>query len=128
MESQGFVRKDFYLEPPSAGASAEEWNQWITADNNKARAAKAQHTKSLEFHEAPEEFAESTTRKVNGVWQQSTAIGFVGDGETCEAEAAVDAKQEFHLAVVRMEETRHTRGSKSKGKSARRRANRKKRK
>lgn len=130
MEDMGFIRQDFYIEPPKAGASTQEWNEWIKRDNRKAAAAKAQHTKSLDFHDRPEEFAESTTRKVNGRWVQTTAIGFVGDAEegTCEAEAIVDAKQEHHLSLVRMEATRHTRGNKSKGKSARRRKNKKRRK
>lgn len=130
MEDMGFIRQDFYIQPPEKDASPEVWNEWLKRDNRKAAAAKAAHTKSLDFHDRPEEFAESTTRKVDGRWVQTTAIGFTGDSEngTCEAEAMVEADQPKVFILADMERTRHTRGSKSASKSKRRRQNKRRRK
>lgn len=129
MEDQGFVRQDFYIQPPQKNASAKEWEAWIKADNRKAAVAKAQYTKSLDHHEMPEEFAASTIRKVNGVWQQSTAIGFTGDAEegTCQVEAMVEADQPRTFILADMERERNYRGKKSPSKSKRRRRNKKRR-
>jgi hypothetical protein len=123
----GFEREAFYIEPPSKDASKEVWHAWIDADNKKAAVAKMLHTKSQE-QQVPVDFADTTTRKVDGVWQSCTAIGFSGDFESGNGtlEIAVDATQGREFNLREMEALRHTRGSKSKSKSARRRANKKK--
>ena len=130
MQEMTFVRKDFYIDPPTRNASVEEWNTWIKADSRKASAAKAQFTKSLDFAEVPEEFQEGSVRKVNGRWQQVAAVGFSGDVEegTCTVEPIVESVQEQQIILARMEKNRNVRGGSRAGKSARRRANKKKRK
>lgn len=124
-----FIRRDFYLEPPSSkDATPEEWAAWAKKDDRKAAAAKAQYTKSFQQQEAPAWLAgETVVTKQNGVHRESTLVGFTGsvDEGTCQAEVAVKARQEHHIALVNMEATRHRRGGTRKGKSARRRANKK---
>ena len=80
-----FVRKDFYLEPPAKGASVEEWEAWLKADNRKAAAHKASHTKAQEHGEVsdlPGFVPGMAIKGTGGVYrQQYTAIGFGGDWE-----------------------------------------------
>jgi len=77
-----FVRKDFYINPPAKDASPEEWQKWLKKDKHAAIQARKAFNKTLAQAELPD-FAQGTSmRKVNGVWKQSTAIGFVGDAET----------------------------------------------
>lgn len=126
-----FIRKSFYIQPPSKDASAEEWAKWIKKDNRRAAAHKAQVTKSLAHADTPEEYAAGTTRKVNGVWKQVPNVGFSGgngEDEPGEAQPVEEATQERTAIVVRMEEYRHKRGGSRKGKSARRHRNKKRRK
>lgn len=126
-----FVRQDFYIEPPAQDASPEEWAEWARKDDRKAAAAKAQYTKSFQQQEVPTWLAgESVVIKQNGVHKQTSLVGFTGDAEegTCQAEAAGPAKQEHHIALVSMEAERNKRGGIRKGKSARRRKNKKRRK
>ena len=129
MEDMGFVREEFYISPPTKDAGKEEWDSWMKADNRKAAVAKRAHTMSQDHSEMPIEFAETATRKVDGRWQQTTAIGFSGSFELGQGtlEVAVDGDQEKVICLADMEAKRHTRGSKSKSKSARRRANKKNR-
>lgn len=125
-----FIRESFYLDPPKEGSSEKEWKDWINKDNRKAAAAKAKHTKSIQHEDVPEEFQQSSILKSNGVWRQSTAIGFGGSFEEGEGrlERPVEADQEKVISIYRMENGRHKRGGTREGKSARRRANRRKRK
>jgi hypothetical protein len=129
-----FVEKEFYHEPPSPEAPAQEWETWMTREKRSRAAHKAQHTKSLEHDQEAYDsmFAdEGLTVKVNGVYRQQGAfIGFAGSAEegTLTMERGVAEDQERKLAVVNMEAHRHTRGSRSRNRNARRRANRKARK
>lgn len=125
-----FVRKDFYIDPPADNASAEEWLKWLKKDQRKAAAAKAAYTRSLDHADTPEEFQETATRKVNGRWVQCTMVGFTGDPDSdagAQAEQAVESDQE-EVAILRtIEQHRNIRGGTRKGKSARRHANKKRR-
>lgn len=125
-----FVRQDFYIDPPSADADPKEWAEWLKRDNRKAAAAKAAHTKSLEYADTPEEFQSGSMRKVGGVWRQSVAVGFNGSAEegTCTVEPVMEATQEKATILSAMEENRNKRGGSKSGKSARRHKNRKRRK
>lgn len=124
-----FVRKDFYVTPPAADASPEEWEQWIKRDDRKARAHKAAYTKSFEQLEAPESL-QSVTRKIGGVHRQVSPIAFVGGEEgSHDTDLFVEAQQDTHIALIGMEQNRNRRGPGSrKGKSSRRHRNKKKRK
>ena len=126
MQDTTFIRKDFYVDPPTAGASKKDWDAWIKRDNRKAAAHKAQVTKAQKHCDIPQEFQSTSMSKVNGVWTQSMAIGFTGSGEdnTLAGEVVVEAQQEHHIALVGMEHNRHKRGGSRAGKSARRRKNR----
>jgi hypothetical protein len=98
-----FVRKDFYVEPPAKDAPVEEWNNWLKKDNAKARAAKATFTKSQTQAELPEFAQGVSVRKVGGVYRQSTAIGFVGEGENNgHLEPVVAPSQERDYILARM--------------------------
>jgi len=90
-----FNRKTYYLEPPSANASVAEWNAWLKADELKARADKARHTKGLKFCALPDDMGETQVRRVGGVWKQSTAIGISGsEDEGYFLDTAVEPEQE----------------------------------
>jgi hypothetical protein len=121
-----FVGKDFYVNPPETN-NPEDWDAWLKADASKARQAKAAYTRSQKHSDRPAQYQERTLRKVNGKWSQGTLTSFQGSAEdnTLALEAGMEADQEHHLALVNMELTRHKRGGSRKGKSARRRANRK---
>jgi hypothetical protein len=124
-----FVRKDFYIDPPSKDSSKEDWAKWIKKDDRKARAHKALYTRSFKQEDAPDEYQAHTQRKIGGVWRQTSAIGFTGgDEEHSNVEPIVESDQEKLAILRRMEEHRNVRGGSKKGKSARRRANRKARK
>jgi len=132
MEDLGFIREGFYIDPPAKDASPDEWQQWVRADDRKAAAAKAKYTKSLDHSSVPVEFAESTTRKVDGKWTQTTNIGFSGDFEAGNGnlEIAVEGDQDKVICLADMEARRNRKGSRPKGRSAtdrRRRAKEKKR-
>ena len=94
-----FVRKDFYIDPPDANATPEQWNEWLNADRQEAIKAKRAYTRTLEAGDMPESMQASAMRKVNGVWKASTAIGFVGDAEagTGHVEPTVEATQEVEV-------------------------------
>ena len=132
-----FVRKDFYIDPPAKNASPEEWQAWLQADKRKAAAAKAQYTKSFEqVTEAPEWLAgnaDMVTVKRDGVHTQGTIVGFTGSAEegTLQVERVCpkplpDSLIELKSKVLDLELTRHKRGGNRNGKSARRRKNKRK--
>jgi hypothetical protein len=118
-----FVRRAFYLDPPTENASKEDWAAWIKADDQEARAAKSAYTKACKCAEKPEELEEGDIRKIGGVWRQCMCLGF-GDSEeeTIRAELVVKANQEHHVALVNMEKNRHKRGGKGRSSKARRQA------
>ena len=125
-----FIRKDFYVDP-SGNKTEADWKEWIKADDKKAAADKAAYTKSFEHTEAPEWMQPNTnTVGGDGVHRQAVGIGFTGSKEdnTIAVERAVDADQEKVISLARMEAARNKRGGSRKGKSARRRKNKKNRK
>jgi len=101
--SETFVRKDFYVSPPAKNATVGEWNEWMREDDAKARAHKAQCTKSQRHVDLPKNMQERTMRKVGGRWRQTTAIGIVGDERSCTLEPMVEANQEAEVIRARLE-------------------------
>ena len=91
-----FVRSDFYIEPPAKDASVEDWNNWLKKDKLAATKAKREFTKKCQVGEMPQLMQDTVTRKVNGVWRQTTAIGITGSAEdgTVGLEPMVEAVQE----------------------------------
>lgn len=94
MDSTIFVRKSFYVQPPTKDSAPAEWEAWLKKDTQAAINAKRAFTKSLPACEIPANAQGTTARKVNGVWKASTSIGFVGDAETGHLEPVVEATQE----------------------------------
>jgi len=125
---QDFVDKEFYIEPPTADATPAEWTAWLEADKKQRTVAKRQHTMSLQHEETPDVLHETTQRKVGGVWRQTVCLGISGEEGDYTLEPSEPAKQETNIICLDMERKRHKRGGSRKGKSARRRANRKRRK
>jgi hypothetical protein len=135
-----FVPKPFYIEPPAKDATVEEWNAWLERDKRKAAAAKAAHTRSLEQAEVPTWLGNSevwqsggmTDRVVGGVHTQDELVGFTGDVEegTCTPEAVCpmpgpEALVDIKAAFLDVASRDHKRAGSRKGKSARRRKNKK---
>jgi len=122
-----FVRKDFYLQPPGKGASAEEWKDWLRKDNNKARGAKAAFTRRQQAQECDDPRLNRVGMvKLGGVWRQSAML-FSGSAEegTVEREVAVEAHQEQEVVRLQREvEQNHRRGNTRKSRSRNRRAKR----
>jgi hypothetical protein len=138
-DTNSFVRKDFYIDPPAKNASPEEWAAWLEADKRKAAAAKAAYTKSFEqTTEAPEWLAgnqDMFTVKRDGKHTQGTIVGFSGSAEegTLQVERVCpkpmpDALMDLKTKVLDLELTRNKRGGSRSGKSARRRKNKRKNK
>lgn len=110
-----FVRKDFYVQPPTKTATKEEWQQWIKADSFKARAAKAQYTKNQARETI--ELPETVTRKVNGKWVQTGLIGFIGEGE--DKYSLEPIQEETQTQTVERKQKSKLRGRNRKGKQQR---------
>ena len=125
---QDFVEKEFYVEPPKAGSPVEEWTAWMEKDRKRRAVEKRKHTMSLQHADTPEEMQESTMRKVGGVWKQTVCLGISGEEGDYTFEPSEEAKQDSNVILIDFERNRNKRGGSKKGKSARRRANRKKRK
>lgn len=125
---QEFIEKEFYIEPPSSDATPEVWEKWMVAEKRKRAAHKRAYTMAQDHQEVPEHMRESTQRKVNGVWKQTVCLGISGEEGDYTFEPSEDAKQEGNVVCLDMERKRNKRGGSKKGKSARRRANRKARK
>ena len=125
-----FVRKDFYIKPPEDN-KPESWAAWLKADSAKARSAKVQHTRAVniiaeangELGDNAQEHRESVCRKINGTYRQVSPIAFVGNFEEGDGhiEPMVDSDSEKVIIMSRWVESK--RGTKSKHRSARRRAN-----
>ena len=116
-----FVRQAFYVAPPVQGAPVSMWQAWLDADKKAAIKAKREHTRSLTATELPTIL--TTISKRGGVYRQTSLVGFVGDSESLSPDVAVEANQERELAVSRMQIEEVPRGTVSKGRNARRRAN-----
>jgi|GEM_PF-5217075 len=126
IQDTSFVAKEFYVEPPTAGSSADTWRKWLKDDHSQRKAARARFTRSLSQASAPINEDTIGAYKQNGVYRQGAALGFQGSAEdnSLTLEASVEASQEYHIALVNMESTRHRRGGTRKGKTSRRRKNR----
>ena len=122
-----FEEKMFYIEPPQADASLEQWDAWMRRDAAKRRGAKAAATRKLEYADTPDDLQESGMRKVNGRWQQCLSIGFTGsaEDESLQGEVAVEATQEREAVSLRMSRESNRRGKRT---AEQRKARRKKRK
>jgi hypothetical protein len=126
--SSTFVRQDFYIQPPKKDSSVEAWETWMAADRKEAIKAKRAFTKAQESCDLPESAQESSMRRVNGVWKQTTAIAFIGSIESGSLEPTVEATQELDYIRARFEVRQHgeqnlkTRGDKRREKKARRKA------
>ena len=97
-----FVRKDFYIQPPTKDAKPEEWTTWLAKDKAEAIKAKRAFTRTLAHAELPDFAQGQSMRKINGVWKSTTAIGFVGDAETGHMEPTVEALQKKEYILARM--------------------------
>ena len=125
--SKTFIREQFYIEPPAADATQEEWAAWIASDDRKAAAAKGAHTKAQEAGTGTELPAYLTVGafavKREGVHRQEYTA-WEGDASVGDASrvAIVQASQDRHF------QARGKRaGTKAKGSRAQRRAKRGKR-
>lgn len=93
--SSTFVREAFYVNPPKHNATPAEWEEWMEKDRKAAIQAKRAYTRSQPACELPANAQGTTFRRVNGVWKQSTSIGFVGEGEgNGHLEPMIEATQE----------------------------------
>ena len=112
-----FVRKDFYVTPPAKDSTPEEWATWLKQDQAKAKAAKAAFTRSLKAQEMPAHLNGTATRKINGVWRSTTAIGFTGSVEdgTGQAEAIIEPNQERDIARSKIVPLPRTKSTKRTG-------------
>lgn len=91
-----FVRKDFYINPPSTNSNEEEWHKWFKEDNLKARIEKAKFTRASKS-ENINELPAFSTMKINGVYKQVPSVGFI-DGIL---EPVIEAQQEIDIDKVR---------------------------
>jgi len=125
--------REFFVEPPSNNASIEEWEAWLVEDKKARTVSKTKHTKlinslademGITADDFVNEIPTEITRKVNGKYSQGVLVGFTGDSEqgTCQAEAVVDAQQTKIAILHSWADQNAKRGTKSKGRSARKRA------
>lgn len=129
-----FQEKVFYHHPPING-DEKEWQEWMK-NEKKARANhKRQFTKELNniaFNNNEDyspELPKEATRKISGVYKQGSQLAFSGDIESGDLSIegpSIEADQEKKLIVNDWKKNK--RGTQSKGKNARRRANKKKKK
>ena len=91
-----FVREAFYVDPPKPGATTVEWETWQKQDDAEAVKAKRAFTRKCSPGEMPQLMQDTITRKVDGVWRQTTAVGLTGSAEegTSTLEPMVDGEQE----------------------------------
>jgi hypothetical protein len=120
-----FVRRDFYIAPPSENAAPSEWARWLKADRLKAAAAKRAWTKAQKpaaLEDRPDTAAVVVKR--HGKWTQSVALGFSGDFESGNGslEPIEEATQDN---VITMPWVQSARGTRSKNRNKRRAASRK---
>ena len=100
--SNCWIRKDFYIAPPTKDATPAEWEQWLIADKKKAISEKRAFTRRQAHETPPESMNGSTMRRVNGVWRATTNIGFTGDAESGRLEPIIQPSQERDLACSRI--------------------------
>lgn len=125
-----FVEKEFYCRPPEKDADPKEWEEWLLKEKRKRAAHKAAFTRSLKHEEMPEEMQQTTQRKIGGVWRQVTPVGFNGSAEDGDLtlEPTQDAQQNKLHVLKAWSQQGTKRGTRSKGRHARRRRNKKRRK
>jgi len=98
MDHCSFIRKSFYINPPTKNSSAEDWANWVEADEREARKAKSRFTRSRNKAEDVAELPHYSTRKVDGAYKQVVSIGFSGEGE---AGPTREARQEVNVDKAR---------------------------
>lgn len=115
---------EILITPPSPQDSPAIWAQWLAKNERKASAAKAAVTRKLEYVELD---TVQETVKIGGQYVQASRVGLGGDWSEGQGtlEPVVDAPQDKDAALSDMERCRNKRGGSRKGKSARRRRNRK---
>ena len=124
--------REFFITPPNANDSIEKWEQWLEEDKTARTVSKTKHTKMINnlagemgitADDFVKEIPSEIVRKVGGVYTQGVMVGFTGDSEqgTCQAEPVVDAQQVKFAIMNKWAEENAKRGSKSKGRSARKR-------
>ena len=115
-----FVRKSFYICPPDKDASLEDWKAWQIQDDKRAAVEKRKYTLTQEPIERPEEMMDVTMRKVAGVWRQTAMVGLIGDAEegSCRIEPVTGPSPQAKVIIMSQWEP-HIRGTKSKGRNAR---------
>ena len=124
MSSGTFVRRGFYMNPPSANASADDWFTWSEADEKAARVEKAKFTRQRNRHTANvDTLSAFGVRKVNGVYKQVPAVGFTGsvEGHNIQIEPAIEATQEVDIDTAKQRMNAFTSRSFGKGRSKMRR-------
>jgi len=92
---KSFVRDSFYHQPPSRGASQEEWADWLQKDELAARAAKVKFNRNNRM-QSIENTPDLNVMKIGGIYKQVPSLGFVGgeDGVIGKLEPIVEANQE----------------------------------
>jgi hypothetical protein len=110
----------FHVAPPAQGASVELWQAWMIADKKAAIQAKREETRKLDAGTMP---VLTTMVKKGGVYKQVALLGYVGDSENLSADVAVEATQEKSAHMAQVIDMTAARGTMSKGRNARRRAN-----
>jgi hypothetical protein len=100
MDSRSFIRKSWYVSPPSSNASAEEWENWIEQDNKAAKVDKRQFNKARKA-QSIDSTPDFHTAKVGGVYKQVRAVGFVGESAGGHIEPIQEAQQEGEIDRAR---------------------------
>ena len=115
-----FVRKSFYIQPPDENASLDDWKAWQIQDDKKASVEKRKHTMAQTPSDQPEDFQDTTMRKINGVWRMAPSVGLVGNAEegSCRAEPITGPSPQAKIIIL-ADWKEHKRGTRSKGRNAR---------
>lgn len=96
-----FVRSSWYVDPPAKNATKEEWEQWLEADAKEAKAAKIRFARSRKSQRL-ECTSDLSVAKINGVYRQVPALGFVEQGGG-RLEPIVEAAQEQEVENIRQD-------------------------
>jgi len=123
-----WVRKDFYIQPPTKDAPAKEWEEWIEADKLAAAADKRKHTMGLKHADTPENMRPKAMSKIGGVWRQSPMVGLVGSVEDGSfGFEAVDDTTPHRVMALREMEAQRSKGRSTPSKKRAKRNRRRKR-
>jgi hypothetical protein len=125
--SEIFVRESFYIAPPEKDAGEREWKQWIKADTNAARGAKAAFTRAANAKAKEEGEVNmpppcTSLRKIGGAWRQVAASGFVGDFESGSSHMEPTVEETQTADAIKGRWVKHKRGKET---ASQRRARRK---